>query len=370
MESKEIEKLLSAYYTGELTPAEKASVEQWYLATHEIDPAVDTVDLEAAQQRSLAAMHRHIHPARTIRWWPSVAVAAAVILLLATGTYYYTQQQRTGRTIAVNTSILPGKQSATLTLADGRKITLSDAATGELASEAGVTITKNKAGEIVYTVKDSEVNVDLINTLTTGNGETWHVNLPDGTTVWLNAASSIKYPSSFRGKAQRRITLIGEAFFRVAPDAQHPFIVQTDKQETEVLGTSFNITAYPDEQLTYTALVDGSVRVTAGGKQQVLQPGEGTLLNDGTLIKQKANLEEVTAWRDGYFNFYDQDMESIMRSIARWYDVEVVYEGKMTTERFNGAISRDKSIHSILSLLESTGFVHFEIQGRKIIVKP
>lgn len=366
MPDKDIRDLLEKYHTGQLAPAEKAAVEQWYLDHHEVDPAMADIDLEAAQQRSLHALHRHIRPVRTI--WPRVAAAASIALLLSVGGYFYLKTSKPPAVVATSDIITPGKKSATLTLADGRKITLSDAEKGELAREAGVTISKTADGQILYEVKDAGNAAGKLNTLSTANGETYEVRLPDGTTVWLNAASAIKYPASFSSLPDRTIELTGEAFFKVAKDAAHPFIVKTAQQEVQVLGTEFNINSYEEEPGVRTTLIAGSIRVSGDGTAQVLKPGEQSLWQNGRLTVLPANRDEAIAWREGYFNFYDEDIKSIMRKISRWYDVEVIYRGKITKEGFNGAISRDKNMSSILALLESTGSVHFKVTGRTVTV--
>lgn len=369
MQEKDFQELLQKYQSGLLTAAEKAAVEQWYIDNHAVDPGIESIDLEAAQQQSLQALHLQIQPVKTVRLWPRIAAAAAVALMLIAGGYLYFNYSAPTQTADTPTTIKPGKQSATLTLADGSKIVLSDAVNGELAKEAGVSISKTADGQVVYEVKEAQTaNSNAINTLTTAKGETYELKLPDGTIVWLNAASTIKYPASLASQSQRRVEISGEAYFKVAQDQSHPFIVKTAQQEILVLGTEFNINSYADEPGTTTTLKSGSVKVSGITEQYILKPGEQSVLQNGRLTTGQANMAETLAWREGYFNFNNENIQSIMRKIARWYDVEITFEGKITSEGFNGAISRYKDINKIIELLQSTGAAHFTIEGRKITV--
>jgi ferric-dicitrate binding protein FerR (iron transport regulator) len=206
------------------------------------------------------------------------------------------------------------------------------------------------------------------------------VKLPDGSRVWLNAASSLKYPVSFSSLKDRRVELHGEAYFEVAKDKLHPFLVETDGQEVTVLGTHFNIKAYRQDKNIVTTLAEGSVRVgyqasawSDHGKivykdEVILSPGQQSLLKGETISVSKADMEESLAWKDGNFVFNDANIEKIMQDIARWYNIEVFYEGPSPTGAFSGNISRSKNISQILKALESTKLVHFKIEGRKVYV--
>lgn len=265
-----------------------------------------------------------------------------------------------------------GKNAAILTLADGRKIDLLKAENGRLTEESGVAIRKTAYGKLVYEVKEVSTRVNnekYLNTISTPKGGQYQVILPDETIVWLNAASSIRFPAGFTNLKQRKVQLSGEAYFEVAKDKQHPFIVETGQQEVEVLGTHFNLNAYGDEQNVKTTLLEGSVRVLSGKDLVVLKPGQQSLLHNHTLDVANADTEEAVAWKNGYFKFNSEPLPSIMRKLSRWYDVEVVYEGKPGNDRFGGTISRYKNLADVLEMLESTKLVKFKVEGRKIIVR-
>lgn len=314
-------------------------------------------------------------------------VAAAVILItLAVGSWFYFETSFPG---GLNKSqyandVPPGGNNAILTLADGSSISLTDAGAGELLNTRGVRIVKAADGQLVYTVDPAVSNsADQLtfNTITTPRGGQYQVNLPDGTKVWLNAASSLKFPTTFTGLKERKVELNGEAYFEVAKNKQQPFKVMSagadhgKAQETEVLGTHFNIYAYDDEPETKTTLLEGSIRVAALGnvnqKQDVLLfPGQQALLSDGKIKTSSADMEEAIAWKNGNFMFANEKIESIMRKIARWYNVDVVYQGKITDNDFVGTVPRFKNVSEALTILELTNTVHFKIEGRRIIVMP
>ncbi|MCQ6957219.1 FecR family protein [Mucilaginibacter aquariorum] len=316
--------------------------------------------------------------------WPRIAGVAAIAGMLVISILFKDQFLSIGnqsQVVSSNQDIAPGKSAATLTLANGRKILLTSVPSGELANESGVTISKTSNGEILYEIKEnSETKPGQHNLLSTAMGETYQVKLPDGSRVWLNAASSLKYPVSFSSLKDRRVELHGEAYFEVAKDKLHPFLVETDGQEVTVLGTHFNIKAYKQDKNIVTTLAEGSVRVgyqasawSDHGKivykdEVILSPGQQSLLKGETISVSKAALEESLAWKDGNFVFNDANIEKIMQDIARWYNIEVLYEGPFPTGAFSGNISRSKNISQILRALESTKLVHFKIEGRKVYV--
>lgn len=308
-----------------------------------------------------------------LKLWPRIAVAAAIaIVLFCAGLFFYKLNinQEQLNQIAYKNDVAPGKTGATLTLANGKKIRLSDAANGELANEAGVLVTKSANGQLVYEIKGSDIGTNKINTLSTARGETYQVRLPDGSLVWLNAASSLTYSANLTAHGKRRVRLDGEGYFEIAKDKTHPFVVTTGKQEVEVLGTHFNINAYANEPVVKTTLIEGKVKVNGfNGHEKILKPGEQATLTENNLLIHQADEDEVLAWRNGLFIFNDEPLESIMRKIARWYDVEVIYEGNVDRNQlFGGGISRYDNISILLKTLEITEGVHFKIQGRRIVV--
>jgi len=319
------------------------------------------------------------------RLWPRLAgvaaIAAIITFSLLLRSRFFNDDNRTNL-IAAAQDIAPGTNKATLTLASGRKIVLSAALNGALASESGVRISKTADGEITYETVDNDLTEQRgMNMLSTDRGETYRVRLPDGSLVWLNAASSLTYPASFTGLKSRKVKMSGEAYFEIQKDEAKPFIVETNGQDVTVLGTHFNIKAYKDEPDVITTLQEGSVRVdfeaaawNSKGKirykdEIVLSPGQQSLLRGESISISKANLEENTAWKTGDFIFTEITIERIMRDIARWYNIEVVYEGSIPTGTFSGNVSRSKNISQILQALEATRLVHFKVEGRRVYVK-
>jgi len=303
--------------------------------------------------------------------WPRIAVAASIALTIGIGGLLYINKEDKGNSqqmVQMN-DVAPGKSGATLTLASGKKIRLSDAVNGELSNEAGVSITKTKDGQLIYEIKETGAKSNKFNTLSTSNGETYQVRLPDGSAVWLNAASSLTYSANLIQNGRRSVTLSGEAYFQVAKDKSHPFVVSTAGQQVEVLGTHFNVNAYTDEPITATTLVEGSVKVSSGSDQKMLKPGFQARNNGNSIKISKANLEGVTDWKDGEFNLDETNFRVAMRKIARWYDVEVIYEKSvpMDIEAW-GWISRDSKLSSVLKLIENSGLVKFRIDGKKVYV--
>ncbi|WP_316794676.1 FecR family protein [Pedobacter frigoris] len=266
--------------------------------------------------------------------------------------------------------IAPGGNKATLTLADGKVITLNEAADGELVNDAGIIIRKTGHGQLVYEVTGKNVsqNGPVYNTVSTPKGGTYKIILPDGSRVWLNAASMLKFPSTFSNLINRNVELSGEAYFEVAKDKNHPFVVKSHQQEVKVLGTHFNISSYIDEDQTSTTLLEGQVQVTSDGKNRILKPGQQSVIDaNGKIAVQEADVDGVMSWKNGLFVFDDEPLESIMKKVSRWYDVEVVYQGIDKNKRFGGSVSRFDHVSKVLRQLELTGSVHFKIEGGRII---
>jgi transmembrane sensor len=303
--------------------------------------------------------------------WPRIGIAAAVATIIVSAGIWFlkneTKENPTQQSVYMN-DIAPGKIGATLTLASGKKIQLTDAAKGEIAKEAGIMITKSADGQLVYELKGVANEPDKINTLTTSNGETYQLRLPDGSVVFLNAASSLTYSTSLIALGKRRVTLHGEAYFQVAKDKTHPFIVKTKKQEIEVLGTHFNVDSYGDEVVEKTTLVEGRVRMSSAGREAILKPGEQGRLEGRAIRVTEVDTDLAIAWKNGLFVFDDEPLHSVMRRIARWYNVEVTYEGVDQNELYGGSVSRYDHVSKVLRKLELTGGIHFKIEGRNIKV--
>lgn len=310
-------------------------------------------------------------PIKKTRLWPRIVAAASVVLVLGAGIFYYaTRTDNPAQTLAYQNDIAPGKNGATLTLADGRKISINEALAGNIAAEAGVKISKTKDGQIIYEVTGNADGALAYNTLSTTRGEQTQVRLPDGSLVFLNAASSLRYPTRFTGQAEREVELSGEGYFEVAKDKAHPFIVKSDGQQVEVLGTHFNVVSYPGSGQIRTTLVEGAVRVMPEhGKAQILKPNQQMVLTSAGAVVKDVEAEYEVAWKEGFFMFNNESLESIMDKVALWYDVQVVYgDVSLKKETFIGTVNRFDSISQVLEVLEQTKVLDFKVQGRKITI--
>ncbi|QEM02585.1 DUF4974 domain-containing protein [Mucilaginibacter rubeus] len=373
MEDKELNELWERFRSGRATPEDKAFLETWYLkhnqqAPFEVNDQERVEDVDQVwdniqkKQRSKRLNGRYR------------LTAAAVLLFVFTGTYclLHRKPQYAAPRIS-KIDIKPGKNQATLTLASGKKLILNNALTGQLANEAGVTVSKNSKGELIYTTQASgntNPSAGRINTLATSKGEQYQVILPDGSHVWLNAASILKYPVVFTGK-ERLVELTGEAYFEVAHNKAMPFKVKTRQQQVEVLGTHFNINAYTDERTTATTLLEGSVKVTSASTNQnmIIKPGEQSTVNGDAMNVQEVDTDEAIAWKNGYFLFNDENLASIMKKVSRWYNVEVEYKDvSVQSLVFSGTVSKYQNVSQVIKTLELTNAVHFKVLDNRITV--
>lgn len=301
-----------------------------------------------------------------------MSIAAAVLLIMGISLIYYRYQRQPQNLVnIIKNDIPPGRNTATLTLDNGKKIVLSAANNGQLASVAGIVISKTADGQLIYTVKNGQMPKGIhMNTLSTARGEKYRLRLPDQSEVWLNASSAIKFPVSFASAKLREVELTGEAYFEIAKDKLHPFIVKTNLQEVQVLGTHFNVNSYPDHYKAVTTLVEGSVRVSNHLQQtKTIKPGEQSTVQDGHDIAiAPADIKNVVAWKNGYFRFRNEPIEEVMAKIMRWYDIDVVYTGKGSGELFNGNISLHKNISEVLNMLSYSNDVKFKVEGRRVTV--
>lgn len=306
----------------------------------------------------------------TIYRWPRYAAAA--ILLLAALVYLSVQRDiLPGKQVAKNNMpIVPGGNKALLTLEDGTQVALDQLEVGELVLQNHVVVDKMADGQLNYH-KSRTVNSETASyhTITTPRGGQYQINLPDGTKVWLNAASSIRFPTTFN-QAERTVKIEGEVYFDVEKLHGKPFVVLAKDQRITVLGTRFNVMAYPDEETIETSLLEGKVAVSISDKVYALAPGQRTTFHKegGKVRISSVGVEEAVAWKAGYFKFNAEPIESIMRKISRWYDVEVAYEGSMERKLFKGTVSRYGQVEEVLDLLALTGTVSFKIEGRRIVV--
>ena len=269
--------------------------------------------------------------------------------------------------------ITPGRNRAVLTLANGKKLDLDDTQTGIISRQGASIVSKSADGKLAYgnNTDTRDKNAVTYNTIETPRGGQYQLTLADGTEVWLNAGSSLKYPTTFTGK-ERKVELTGEAYFEVAKNKEKPFSVALNGMEVEVLGTHFNVMAYNDENTIETTLLEGSVKLTKDGSSTMLIPNQKGVLNSGAsnFRVHVVNTENVIAWKNGFFKFDDENIETIMRKVARWYDVDVSYKGNLKRQNFGGKVPRFKDISQLLTTLELTGTIHFKIDGRRITVMP
>lgn len=310
------------------------------------------------------------HSVKRIKLWSRIAVAAAIAAVVS-GIWLYTDHSIPGQhpQIVNQSNIGPGKVGATLTLANGKTIRLSDARDGELAVEAGVVIHKSPGGQLIYEFKGNKGQGGKLNTLATSRGETYQVRLPDGSHAWLNSASSLTYSTDLIRKGKRVVKLEGEAYFEIAKDKSHPFIVESKGQEVEVLGTHFNVNAYLDEPVVTTTLLEGSVSITAAGTKRRIKPGEQAVNTASKVIVQQADVDNVVDWKNGDFFLNHIEFKTAMRKIARWYDMDIIYEKTVPDNMESGGwIARNKPLSAVLKSIESSGLVKFKVEGRKIYV--
>lgn len=387
MDIEKINYLYAQYRNGNLSTSEleelrelvgTAEFESQYYSI--FDNNWENLHYEELQAISDHTQQEHVNyiigqPRKTsgsIKLWSRISIAAAVVtIIVSAGIWFYKSSNKSMNTdqLVYTNDVNPGKQGATLTLANGQRILIKSALAGNIANQPGVKISKGADGQIIYEVTDTKSGFLEYNTLSTTRGEHVQVRLPDGSLVFLNAASSLKYPTSFAKAKTRRVSLTGEGYFEISKDKAHPFIVTTDKQEVQVLGTHFNINAYSDEPAVTTTLLEGSVKISSGGNQQVLKPGFQAI-NDGSGIKVlKANVDNITDWKDDDFNLDGLDFRLAMRKIGRWYDVEVIYESSVPDGiETGGWISRNNKLSDVLKLIEKSGFVHFKVEGKKLYV--
>ncbi len=381
MDDKEIKEILKKYQAGSCSEEEKAWVESWYLS---LGDDADHDELQEAEMPSfkqgiwerITSQRPAISPRRRpVNLYYKTAVAAAVLITMGFAFYFFNDRasptMKTAHTRDKQDAIRPGSNKAYLTLADGKKINLSDEEDGMLLEQHGMKIVKNPNGELVYEVSETaSSNASLVgsNTIETPIGGQYQVVLPDGTKVWLNSSSSLAYPVKF-GASERKVILHGEGYFEVASDKSRPFRVVSENQTIEVLGTKFNVNTYPDESAMKTTLLEGSVKVSLGNNMsRILQPGEQASAVGQHIDVQRVDTDQAVAWYTGDFAFDGVELRNIMRQICRWYGVEVVYQHDVGDMKFGGSISRSKDIEEVLKVLSMTKGVNFKLEGRRVVV--
>ncbi|TKC61248.1 DUF4974 domain-containing protein [Pedobacter hiemivivus] len=394
MEEKELSEFLKKFSRNQYTAQEHDAFMNWFqrLSRDEVEQVMDMYQ-EMADERNgrtypelaekiearLNALDVH-KEARTVILWPKlkyIAVACVAFLCIGVGLYYFNTDQKDSALAEnklIENKILQGSNKAVLKLADGSEIILDAAKVGKLAEQQHTSIYKEKDGQLVFDAsalngKDQSGGITY-NSLATPRGGQYMLKLPDGTKVWLNSASSLRFPTAFSGK-ERMVELSGEGYFEVVKDKTKPFRVKTADQTVEVLGTHFNINAYPEEPAVVTTLLEGSVKLAKSGtdKVQFLKPGQQARLTNIFTIHE-VDPDAFVDWKDGYFKFSRENIQSIMRKVSRWYDVDVVYEGTLTKEGFVGTVPRSKNIKELLDALKLTGLMNYRIEGNQVVITP
>lgn len=378
MQSTPFKELLRRYLANQCSSAEKAFVENWY-NQHTIE---NPIPLTAAEyEEDIAFIHDHLESSdpQQKKWtlWPRIAVAATILFTL--GIYLYNDlpgKKHSPYAHESISSIKAGTDKAMLTLADGSKISLSEVKAGEIAIQSGLKISKSNEGQVIYSstatqTKANRLKTPQFNTIETPRGGKFEILLPDGSRVWLDAASSLKYPVEFVG-TERKVELTGQAYFEVAKSKGKSFKVRSGKQELEVLGTHFNINAYANQSNILTTLLEGSVRLSVKDNQAsaLLKPGQQSSLAAADFQIKPVDVEEAIAWKNGFFAFDRDDVPTVLHKLERWYDVDISIEGEFDQIKIGGTISRSKSLSEVLRVLQLTRKIKFKTEGRRIIAMP
>ncbi|TKC07134.1 FecR family protein [Pedobacter frigoris] len=331
------------------------------------------------KERLYNSLQAQINPVPVKRIPARFWYAAASVLIIFSSALYYglglRTQERSAQPVVKTAApaIIPGGNKAILTLANGSQVDLNDKDAVKALQQGDALVSNKEAGLLVYNrLKSGKNQAQQFNKISIPRGGKYDVILSDGTKVWLNASSSLYFPTTFSGD-ERRVVVTGEAYFEVAKNAAMPFKVEANGTVVRVLGTHFNVMAYEDEAATSTTLLEGSVEISNNSGKALLKPGQQALVNKstGTIDVNQVNAAQFMAWKEGKFVFTDDGIEEIMRKLSRWYDVEVVYRDRNLADKiFNGTISRYENISEVLSMLEQTGTIHFKVAGRRITVMP
>ncbi len=374
MKQQEYLNLYEKYLKGEATEKEINMLLNYVDDFALIEPKqyeLHSRDYNNARRKVLKQLRKKIRQQKIVkirRLWGTVAAASIIIFIVI---IFWQPQHRTIQ--QKNEIAQQHSQNTNSTLVkfdNGKVIALDDVPDGTIFQQGNISIEKQQNGilKYLYTEISHTTKIDT-STIITPHGTTYKVILPDGSTIWLNAATSLRFPIAFNSY-ERKVYLSGEAYFEVAKNKGKPFIVKFKNEEVEVLGTHFNIMAYSDEQTAKTTLVEGSVRIVRNSNSKILLPGqqaETDNLTDNITIREPIIQNEIS-WKEGYYIFRDASIETIMKQVQRWHDIEVVYQGDLSKEHFGGRISKYENINELLKNLETTGTIHFKTAGKKIIV--
>jgi len=383
-QNKRYYELAEKWLSGTITKEEKAEFSEWY--NNNENGILDIPEKFASSEDELRKrilsririQQKKHEPVFSIKSsaWLRLAVASVVAIIAILSAFYFltntkprTHENSLVHTIPQTDTIIPGGNKAMLVLGDGTKLVLDAAASGTIAEDAHTKVIKLDDGQLAYSSTADKNAPVAYHRLSTPRGGQYAITLTDGTKVWLNSASSLRFPSAFTDE-ERIVELDGEGYFEVAHHLTKPFKVKVNDIEVLVLGTHFNIMAYAEESIVNTTLLEGSVSIRKQKHIAFLKPGQQAHEGQNGKIRiiENADVEQAIAWKNGVFNFNGTDIQTTMRQIARWYDIEIIYEDKIT-EHFNGTIIRNASIERVLKMLEYTGVVHFRRSGRKVFVR-
>lgn len=380
MDTRNAKDLYNRYINNQCTEEERALVERIFdgIAYPEIQLDIEQIkriQVQVRQKLLISTAHTSQRRFSLQRRWGWVA--AGVLLLIGAATFFLVNRspdQKIKQSAQVaEDDVQPGGKRATLTLGNGEQIDLTSAKAGKLIEEPGVSVSKSSGDIVEYTKTAATTFTPVFNTISTPRGGQYRVTLPEGTKVWLNAASSITFPTSFDGSPERSVSISGECYFEVAPNKNQPFIVECPGQKIQVLGTHFNVKSYTDEPDVRTTLLEGNVKVITPTSTVLLTPGKQTVNRKGVLSVQKVSTQVAVAWKDGEIAFDDADIYTVFREISRWYDIDVTYEGKMPDDLFKGSGPRTWTLSFILDILKASN-IKFEIvkssARTSLIVKP
>lgn len=379
MELDQADSLLKKYLSGKCTAEERERIEKWLEEQDNIPVEWLNMDPEERKQW-LGSLYQDIQGSvrrrHVLMQKRSILLksAAAILVVLSASLLILNRQSEKNisedilvQNVQTENDVAPGSNKATLILGSGSKIILDQQHKGFIAREGSAEIDKVNDGQLLYRAQNSSDAVSVNNTIIVPRGGQYQVVLPDGSKVWLNASSSLKFPTNFSGN-ERLVELKGEGYFEVARNESKPFKVKTSTMEVEVLGTHFNVNAYADEPVIETTLVEGKVKVSHGAVSKILHPGQQAKVKnneaDGQVLVQQADMQRALAWKNGIFVFHDSNLQDIMRQLERWYDIEV--EGEIPDEQFNGIISRNVNLSQILRMIEVTSDFRFKIEGRRV----
>ena len=376
--------LLQKYLDGKASFEEKALIDKWYSLPENIEDDITVGDQNTLREKLYQQIVDELNKKEAIivpfykRSFFRVAASVAILLLVSIGAFLlynnknkHTQVAKVEKANPVNSDVAPGGNKAILTLADGSTIILDNAANGSLTEQGNTEVIKLDDGQLAYNTEGVAGEV-VYNTISTPRGGQYQLTLADGSKVWLNAASSLRFPASFVGK-ERRVELTGEGYFEVAKNAAMPFKVELENGVgVEVLGTHFNVMSYSDDEEIKTTLVEGKVRVLNGENNVMLRPNQQakfTKSNKSLLIDKDADVNKAIAWKNGLFDFDNDNIVDILRQLSRWYDVQIQYVGNMRLQYYSGSIRRQVNISQVLFMLEQAGGVEFKIKGRNVEVR-